>query len=273
MKNNSRHLFICLLFSGFYLNVSAQKTDDLQSMLSKGKWIDLTYSFSDSTLYWPNNKINFKLDTQFNGTTAGGFHYTSFQFCAPEHGGTHLDAPIHFAANHQTADQIPLDHLTGNSIVVDVSENALKNRDYLVSVNDFMNWEKQHGKIPDDAIVLLRTGYGKFYPNAEKYFGTAERGDAAIPKLHFPGLDPEAAQWLIKNRHIKAIGLDTPSIDYGQSKDFKSHQILLGENIPVFENVAHLDQLPSTGIFVMALPMKIQGGSGGPLRIVAWMSN
>jgi len=151
-------------------------------------------------------------------------------------------------------------------------DNALKNRDYLVSVNDFMNWEKQHGKIPDDAIVLLRTGYGKFYPNAEKYFGTAERSDAAIPKLHFPGLDPEAAQWLVKNRHIKAIGLDTPSIDYGQSKDFRSHQILLGENIPVFENVAHLDQLPTTGSYVIALPMKIQGGSGAPLRIVAWIA-
>jgi len=272
MKNNSQYLFIWLLFLTFYLNVSAQKTDDLQFMLAKGKWIDLTYSFSDSTLYWPNNKITFKLDTQFNGITALGFHYTSFQFCAPEHGGTHLDAPIHFAANHQTSDQIPLEHLTGNAIVIDVSENALKNRDYLVSVNDFMNWEKQHGKIPDDAIVLLRTGYGKFYPNAEKYFGTAEHGDAAIPKLHFPGLDPEAAQWLVKNRHIKAIGLDTPSIDYGQSKDFKSHQILLGENIPVFENVAHLDQLPITGSYVIALPMKIQGGSGGPLRIVAWIA-
>jgi len=267
---NLRCLFIGLLLWILSSNISAQKTEDLQSMLSKGKWIDLTYSFSDSTLYWPNNKITFHLDTQFNGTTALGFHYTSFQFCAPEHGGTHLDAPIHFAANHQTADQIPLDHLIGNAILIDVSENALKDRDYLVSVNDFMIWEKQHGKVPDDAIVLLRTGYGKFYPNAEKYFGTAEHGDAAIPKLHFPGLDPEAAQWLVKNRHIKAIGLDTPSIDYGQSKDFKSHQILLGENIPVFENVAHLDQLPVTGSYVIALPMKIQGGSGGPLRIVAW---
>ena len=147
----------------------------------------------------------------------------------------------------------------------------MQNRDYLVSTEDFTNWEKQHGPIPADAVVLLRTGYGAFYPDALKYFGTAERGADAVPKLHFPGLDPNAAQWLADNRNVKAVGLDTPSIDYGQSKDFKTHQVLLGANIPVFENIAHLDQVPIKGSYVMALPMKIKGGSGGPLRIVAWV--
>lgn len=240
-------------------------------MFSGGKWIDLTYSFSDSTLYWPNNKITFHLDTLFNGVTPAGFFYSSYQFCAPEHGGTHLDAPIHFAKDHWTADRIPVSQLEGDAIVIDVSAAATGNRDYLVSADDFQKWEKEHGKIPDGAIVFLRTGYGRFYPNAEKYFGTSERGEGAVPKLHFPGLDPDAATWLVKNRKVKAVGLDTPSIDYGQSKDFKSHQVLLGNNIPVFENVANLDQLPVTGSWVIALPMKIKGGSGGPLRVVAWV--
>lgn len=240
-------------------------------LFSQGHWQDLTYSFSDSTLYWPNNKISFHLDTLANGVTPGGFYYSSYQFCSPEHGGTHLDAPIHFATGRWTSDQIPLENMMGAAIVIDVSARALPNRDYLVNTGDFTDWEKAHGPIPADAIVLLRTGYGAFYPDALKYFGTAERGAEAVPKLHFPGLDPAAAQWLVDNRKVKAVGLDTPSIDYGQSKDFKAHQVLLGANIPVFENVAHLDRLPVTGSYVVALPMKIQGGSGGPLRIVAWV--
>lgn len=243
------------------------------AVFSKGKWIDLTYSFSDSTLYWPNNKITFHLDTMFNGMTENGFYYSSYQFCAPEHGGTHLDAPIHFAAERQTADQIPIYNLTGDAVVIDISANALRDRDYQVSVDDIKNWEKENGALPDNTILLLMTGYGKFYPDAEKYFGTKMRGQGAVVLLHFPGLDPEAASWLVKNRKVKAVGLDTPSIDYGQSTDFKSHQVLLGENIPVFENVANLDLLPGKGSFIIALPMKIQGGSGGPLRIVAWLEN
>jgi len=248
-------------------------TKTLSQYLANGKWIDLSYSFSDSTLYWPNNTITFHLDTFFHGMTDSGFFYSAYTFCAPEHGGTHLDAPIHFAEHGWTSDEIPVDNMNGNAVVIDVSEKALKDRDYLVSVEDFEAWEKVNGEIPEGSIVLLRTGYGKFYPDAEKYFGTALRGVAAIPLLHFPGLDPAAAAWLVKNRKIKAIGLDTPSIDYGQSKKFQSHLILLGENILVFENVAHLDLLPATGAFVVALPMKIKGGSGGPLRIVAWLPN
>ncbi len=243
----------------------------LGTLLASGHWVDLTYSFSDSTLYWPNNNIPFHLDTMFQGTTEGGYFYSSYQFCAPEHGGTHLDAPIHFARQGWTSDQIPLDRLQGLAIVIDVSEKALRNRDYLVSTEDFVAWESQHGRIPNDAIVLLRTGYGPFYPDAQQYFGTTQRGAEAVLLLHFPGLDPMAATWLVENRAIKAIGLDTPSIDYGQSKDFGSHQMLLGKNILVFENVANLAQLPVIGSYIFALPMKIKGGSGGPLRIMAWV--
>lgn len=117
--------------------------------------------------------------------------------------------------------------------------------------------------------MLFRTGYGKYYPDAKKYFGTDEKGTAAIPHLHFPGIAPQMADWLATQRKIKALGLDTPSIDYGQSSDFKTHQVLLGKNIPAFENVANLDQLPEKNIYVVALPMKIRNGSGGPLRIIA----
>lgn len=248
-------------------------TEDAAKFLSSGKWIDLTYSFSAETLYWPNNPTGFKLDTQVNGVTPAGFYYSSNAFSAPEHGGTHLDAPVHFAKDHLSIDQVPLANLTGNAVVIDVSEKTLKNRDYLISVNDVESWEKKNGNIPDSAIVLFRTGYGKFYPNRKNYFGTDVKGADAIPLLHFPGIDPATAEWLASQRKIKALGLDTPSIDYGQSKDFRTHQVLLGKNIPAFENVANLDQLPTKGAYIVALPMKIEHGSGGPLRIIAWVKS
>lgn len=251
----------------------AKPDGNANSFFATGKWIDLTYSFSEQTLYWPNNATGFKLDTQVNGITPAGFYYSSNAFSAPEHGGTHLDAPVHFAQGHQTTDQVPLEHLTGQAVVIDVSEQALKNVDYLISVQDVEAWEKVNGEIPDSAIVLFRTGYGKYYPDAKKYFGTDEKGAAAIPNLHFPGIDPATAVWLTTRRKVKAVGLDTPSIDYGQSKDFKTHQVLLGKDVPAFEDVANLDLLPVTGAYIVALPMKIKNGSGGPLRIIAWVKN
>jgi kynurenine formamidase len=158
----------------------------------------------------------------------------------------------------------------GSGIVIDVTQQCATNPDYQVTVADLQNWERRNGRIPRDVIVLLRTGFGKRYPDRKSYLGTEERGADAVAKLHFPGLDPAAARWLVENRSIKAIGLDTASIDYGQSTLFESHRILMEKNIPAFENVANLDQLPVKGFSVIALPMKIKGGSGGPLRIVAF---
>jgi kynurenine formamidase len=237
----------------------------------KGRWIDLSYDFSPATLYWPNNPTGFRLDTVSEGMTPGGFYYSTYSFSAPEHGGTHLDAPKHFAKGHPSVDLVPLTQITGAAWVIDVSAKALADRDYLISIDDIKNWEVQYGKIPENAILLFRTGYGKFYPDPKTYFGTDEKGVQAIPKLHFPGLDPRTADWLVRERKIKAIGLDTPSIDFGQSKDFRTHQVLCAANVPVFENIASLDSLPVSGAYVIALPMKIKHGSGGPLRIIAWL--
>jgi kynurenine formamidase len=247
------------------------KEPSLTELLNKGTWVDLSYSFDDKTLYWPNNPTGFKLDTQFNGTTPAGFYYSSNQFFAPEHGGTHLDAPVHFAKGKWSSDEIPLQNLLGESVVIDVTSKTNDNADYLITVADVEAWEKENGKIPDNAILLFKTGWGKYYPDAAKYLGTAEKGAGAIPKLHFPSISPELAAWLVKNRKIKAIGIDTASVDYGQSKDFKTHQIMYAENIVGFENIANIEKLPVKGAFIIALPMKIKNGTGGPLRIIAWL--
>lgn len=252
--------------------VGCQSPNDEQGKSSntfpEGEWIDLTYSFDENSIFWPTAE-SFHLDTVFEGTTDGGYYYSAFQFCLAEHGGTHLDAPMHFSKGKWSVDEIPLNRSIGEAVVIDVSEGAADNRDYLISVADVENWESVNGAIPKDAMVLFRTGYGKFWPDRVTYMGTDERGPEAVAKLHFPGIDPQLASWLVKNRSIKAVGLDTPSLDYGQSTKFESHQILNGDNILGFENLANLEQLPAKGAWVIALPMKIKGGSGGPLRIVA----
>ncbi|HKR58709.1 MAG TPA: cyclase family protein, partial [Pyrinomonadaceae bacterium] len=233
-----------------------------------GTIVDLSYAFDSTTVYWPTAEP-FQLEKDFEGVTDQGFYYSAYRYKAAEHGGTHLDAPVHFARGHHSADQIPLEQLLGVAVVIDVTRQCAGNPDYRITTQDFLNWERRNGMIGAGTIVLLRTGFGKYYPDRKRYLGTAERGQAAVPKLHFPGLHPDAARWLVTNRSIKAIGLDTASIDYGQSTKFESHQILFDKNIPAFENVANLDKLPLRGFSIIALPMKIKGGSGGPLRIIA----
>jgi kynurenine formamidase len=236
--------------------------------LQHGKWIDLTHPFSEKTLYWPTAK-SFSLEQEFHAHTDKGYFYAANRYSASEHGGTHLDAPIHFSEKGKTVDQLSLDQLSGDAVVIDVSRKAAINRDYQISVADLKAFEAKYGRIPNGTIVLFRTGFAKRWPDAEKYLGTAERGQDAVAKLHFPGLHPDAARWIVKNRSINAVGLDTASIDYGQSKLFESHQILMGKNIPAFENVAAMDKLPPTGSYIAAFPMKIQSGTGSPLRIAA----
>lgn len=247
-------------------------TDQEQASLNS-KLVDLSHVYSDETIYWVTAK-EFRLDTVFKGQTDKGFYYSANNFSTAEHGGTHIDAPIHFAEGGQSVDEIPLEKLIGAAIKIDVSSKALSNSDYQISIQDFMDWEtSEKTKIPRGSIVLLQTGFSKFYPDKVKYLGTANRGEKAVQELHFPGLSAEAAKWLVEQRNINAIGIDTPSIDYGQSEYFKSHVILLSQNIPAFENLTNLEQLPNIGFEIIALPMKIQGGSGAPLRIVAVLNN
>lgn len=239
-------------------------------LLNSGEWIDLTYDFSAETIYWPNSNP-FKLDTVSAGITDKGYYYSAFEFCTAEHGGTHLDAPLHFAREGHATNEIPLSRLIGPAVKIDVSDKVMRNRDYQIAVKDLIDWESRHGKIPEGSILLLQTGFGRYWPDELKYLGTLKKGEAGVAGLHFPGLHPDAARWLVKNRKIKAIGIDTASIDFGQSKTFDSHVSLMRQNIPAFENVAHLDQVPVKGAHIIALPMKIKGGSGGPLRIVAFI--
>lgn len=233
----------------------------------KGRWLDLTHAFNESSIYWPTAKM-FTKEEVFHGHTAGGWFYTAYNFSAAEHGGTHMDAPIHFAEGKETTDRVPLDRLIGPGVVIDVEGQAAADVDYLVTAQDVLDFEVQHGRIAAGSIVLINTGRAKFYGDRKTYMGTDERGEAAVAKLHFPGLGLDGAALLVE-RGVAAVGIDTPSIDFGQSKDFAVHVKLMTNSIPAFENVADMSKLPATGSLIVALPMKIEGGSGGPVRIVA----
>jgi kynurenine formamidase len=228
--------------------------------------IDLTHPFDESTVYWPTAKP-FKLQSVHHGETPGGWWYEANDFSAAEHGGTHVDAPCHFAAGKSTVDAIPPSRLVGPAAVIDVRAQCARDADYRVTVDDILAHEKRYGRLPDSCIVLAFTGWGARWPDRKRYLGDDRPGETS--SLHFPGYSQAAAEFLVRERLVDAVGIDTASIDHGPSRDFIAHRVFGAADIPGLENVAALDKLPPRGATVWALPMKIRGGSGGPARIVA----
>lgn len=250
-----KHIFLWCLF--YFANIAHAQI------------IDLTYAFDKDTLYWPT-AAPFEKRTVSEGHTEGGYYYSAYWIATAEHGGTHLDAPVHFYEGRETTDEIPLSRLIGDAVLVDVTTT---DPNALISISSLKAWEAENGPIAENTIILLQTGWGRYWPEAKYYLGTEERGAGAVANLRFPGLSKAAASWLVNERNISAIGIDTASIDRGQSTDFQAHRVLAEASVPIFENVAHLEQLPTNRFKVVALPMKLKGGSGGPLRIVAILEN
>jgi kynurenine formamidase len=237
---------------------------------SFGRLVDLTHPFDEKTVYWPTEE-GFKLLRGPAGNTDAGYFYAANRFMAAEHGGTHIDAPVHFWEGGQTVDQLPLQRLVGPGACVDVSQKCAADRDYQVTVEDLEAWEAANKQSLNGRIVLVRTGFGRFWPDRAKYLGTSETGRPAIAKLRFPGVDPAAADWLITRRRLRAVGIDTASIDHGQTSTFPTHIRLFRDNVPALENLANLDKLPPAGFTIAALPMKIAGGTGAPCRVIAML--
>lgn len=233
--------------------------------IDESRLVDLTYSYDDRTIYWPTAEP-FRWEKEAWGRTEAGYWYSAGRYAGSEHGGTHLDAPIHFFEGGLTAERIPLEQLMAPAVVIDISEKAAADRDARLSVDDVTAFEKAHGTIPRGAMVLLRTGWDRYWGDRMAYFGDTTPNDAS--KLHFPSYGVEAAKLLIEERGVGVLGVDTPSIDYGPSAGFEVHRVLGAKNGVGLENLRSLDQLPPTGALVVALPMKIEKGSGGPVRVV-----
>ena len=237
--------------------------DRLDGVLAgRTRVLDLTYPLNARTPYWPAPnyeplKHEFFATLEKDGVLSG-------RYCAPEHLGTHVDAPNHFERGGIPVDKIPLDDLFGYAVVINVRRKAASNPDYRVSPADLQDWERKNHEIPDGAIVLAYTGWGERVDNLAQYQNKDSEG-----VMHFPGWSTEAVDFLLRARNINAIGIDTLSMDYGPSKDFAVHHLLMSAGKYGLENVAHLDQMPPRGGFLIVSPIKIEGGSGGQARIYA----
>ncbi len=266
--DNSFYFIKKLTGSSFFRNCMLYflfSTSVMAAYGQKIKILDLTYSFDSQTIYWPTEK-GFRLHKISYGETPKGYFYAANKFCTPEHGGTHVDAPRHFSRSGWTVDKIPVDTMHGRALVINVASKAKADRDYAISIVDIQQFEKQYRGIKSNDIVLFFTGWGRYWGNKKIYLGSDKFGDTK--NLHFPGISREAAQYLV-DKKVKAIGLDTPSLDPGISSDFWAHRIILGANIYGIENIANLQSVPSIGAELIVAPMKIQGGSGAPARIYA----
>jgi len=253
------------LFAGLLASLAAQ-ADPFD--LSGYRLLDLGHAYGADTLYWPGRPVpRFELEQLANGETPGGYFYSANRFCAPEHGGTHLDAPVHFAREGMTTDQLPLTQLIAPAVRIDVREQATRDHSYRLQPEDIRRFEQKWGVIRPGTIVLLQTGWSQYWPDRKAYFGSESAEDAS--GLEFPSYGEEAARILIKDRGVALLGVDTASIDFGRSRDFLVHRIAAAANVGGLENLTNLDQVPETGFHVIALPMKIRGGSGGPVRVVA----
>jgi kynurenine formamidase len=228
--------------------------------------VDLTHPIDRDTIFWPTEKKTFELIEEHRGITERGFFYAANRFCLPEHGGTHIDAPYHFAKEGLAIGAVPVERLVGPAAVIDVAAKAAADRDYTLSVEDVAAWEAKNGKLKPGTIVLLRTGWSSRWPDKRAYLGDDTPGDAS--NLHFPSFGVDAVKLIIA-RGVTVIGVDTASIDYGPSKDFLVHRAAGAANVIGLENLTNLDALPTTGAWLIALPMKIAHGSGAPARIIA----
>ncbi|NBX84152.1 MAG: cyclase family protein [Gammaproteobacteria bacterium] len=236
-------------------------------LISQGHahFIDLTHPFDKDTIFWPTEK-GFLKQTVYFGETPKGYFYSAFKFCTPEHGGTHIDAPIHFSKHGLTVDQISPEHLIGEAVVIDVHDKVQGQPDYEIKVQDIQRFENRYRKLREGDIVLFRTDWSQYWNDKKTYLGSDKFGD--VKHLHFPGISKDAAIYLVKAK-IKGLGIDTASMDPGKSKRFYTHRIILGANLYGLENLDNLNQLAPVGTFLIIAPMKIKGGSGGPTRVFA----
>jgi kynurenine formamidase len=235
--------------------------------LSDYRLIDLSHSYGENTLYWPTSPTAFEKEVLDYGISEDGYFYSAYTVCTPEHGGTHIDAPVHFSADGNSTEKIPLESLLAPALVIDASDKAAADRNYRLTADDVHEFENEHGEIAAGTIVLMRTDWSNHWPDAIAYLGDDTPGDAS--KLQFPGFGAEATRILTEERKVAMLGVDTASVDYGKSQDFIVHRIGAAQGVSNLENLTNLSQLPATGATILALPMKIEGGSGGPVRVVA----
>jgi len=236
----------------------------------EGHWVDLTHELTNDIPEFPMSQP-FVHTPGFVGINRDGVFMATNNYSSSEHIGTHLDAPIHFHEAGKSIEQLGVDRVMGNAIVIDVKGKVADDPNYLIAVVDILDWEKAHGQIPDDSIVLFNTGLSNVWPDAGKYLGTDKRGIEGVAELQHAAIHRDTAVFLTENREIKSIGIDSVSFDNSLQEKSDAHRIFFQNDIPGVENIANLDLLPPKGAYIIGLPMKIKNGSAAPIRIIAFI--
>lgn len=221
--------------------------------------VDLTHPITEDfpTFFGPPN---LEIEPLFT-LEANGFNM--FRWLLVEHTGTHMDAPFHFSADGMSADQIPLSQLIVPLVVVDIRRKAETNPDAQVTPEDLVRWERRHGRIPKDACVAMNSGWAEKV-NTPEFRNADESG-----VMHFPGFHVEAVEFLLEERQVTGIAVDTLSLDFGPSPDFATHFRWLPTNRWGLEAVANLDLVPPRGATLITAVHKVAGASGGISRLIA----
>ena len=221
--------------------------------------VDLTHPITEDfpTFFGPPN---LEIETLFEFAQDG---FNMYRWHLVEHTGTHMDAPFHFSTDGLTADQIPLSQLIVPLVVVDIRAKAETNPDAQLTRDDLLNWERRYGRIPANACVAMNSGWG------DKVDTDEFRNADANGVLHFPGFHVEAVEYLLAERQVAGIAVDTLSLDFGPSPDFATHYTWLPTNRWGLEAVANLDRLPPRGATLIAAVHKIAGATGGICRLIA----
>src|SRR3954469_8391104 len=246
---------VCILLLAFSLSAHAHAQ-------AKPKVVDLTHTLGPKSPDWEGTeKRPFEARDLATFDKNGYFtRYISLQ----EHFSTHIDAPAHFSQHGWTVDQIPPDHLVAPLVVIDIAKQSAANPDYTLTVADIATWEKSHGKIPAGAVVEVFTGWTSRWDSMKDYRNADAKGT-----MHFPGYSVAAAQFLVEQRSVYGLGIDTLSVDPGNSSDYPVHQYTAKHNVYHLENSTNLDRVPAKGSTVVVGAANLEGGSGGPVRILA----
>jgi kynurenine formamidase len=222
--------------------------------------IDLTHTLSPEfpTFFGtPGIAIDQRYTLKKNGANVNWWHVL-------EHAGTHVDAPLHYSDAGVSVDRIPAEQLIAQLAVIDIAAKAAADADYALGKQDLVEWEARHGVLPDGCCVAMHSGWSRYVTEPAKFGGKDTSG-----VFHFPGFDPGAAEWLLKERRVAGIAVDTLSLDPGNSKDFKTHALWLPAGRWGIENIANLDKVPAVGATLVVGAPKVKDATGGPARIFA----
>lgn len=248
---------------GFASPVSAAPATRARRSIPATHFVDLTHPLSPEFPYIPVPGLTHEFRAAPIATMAQHGVY-ALKWELIEHIGTHIDAPSHFVAGQPNLEGLAVDDFVVPIAVVDVLERARRDHDYALTPDDLLAWERRHGRLPKNAAVFMRSGWDKFVDAPAEFLGTDSSGT-----LHFPGFAPDTCEFLLRERQISGIGVETISIDIGPDRQYKAHKALFAGGKWAIENIANLERVPPSGATAIIGAIPVVMASGSPIRLFA----